>query len=230
MIDFHSHILPCVDDGSSSVEESVSLLEMLGAQGVERVFATPHFDASYDTPYKFLEEREKAYRSLVGSLAGKGVPNISLGAEVMYFPGICRMKELHDLKLEGTRLLLLEMPMEAWSDHTINELINLSCSGEITILLAHVERYLPYQRSDLLERLLDNGILMQTNVSFFINRKTRRKALKLLKNGYLHVLGSDCHNVEFRPPRIDEAVSIIKNKLGEDMLDRMNYFERYLLK
>ena len=65
-------------------------------------------------------------------------------------------------------------------------------------------------------RLREIGALMQVNASFFINRKTRRRALALLKREEIHFLGSDCHNLTLRPPKYAEAVKIIKDKLGDN--------------
>ena len=59
-IDFHTHILPGIDDGSASVEESIELLKAEAAQGITKVVATPHFYANYDSPERFLERRAKA--------------------------------------------------------------------------------------------------------------------------------------------------------------------------
>ena len=214
MTDFHAHVLPGIDDGSSSVEESVALLEMLCVQGVSRVCATPHFNALYDEPDRFIKRRDEAFLRLEEAAAEKEIPQIILGAEVAYFPGICNMQSIERLCLAGTRYLLLEMPCEPWSDYTVNELVKLAVSKDVVPVLAHVERYLSYQKANALERLRDVGVLMQVNASFFINRKTRRRALELLKRGEVHFLGSDCHDLVLRPPRYAEAVKVIEDKFG----------------
>ena len=216
MTDFHSHVLPSVDDGSSSLEESVALLEMLGEQGVSRVCATPHFNALYDDLDAFLARRGKAYERLREAATDKELPRVILGAEITYFPGICNMQSIERLCLEGTKYLLLEMPCEPWSEYTVNELVKLAVSGNVSPVIAHVERCIPSQKAGTLERLRSLGVLMQANASFFINRKTRRRALGLLKRGEIHFLGTDCHNLALRPPRYAEAVKIIKSKLGND--------------
>lgn len=223
MIDLHSHILPCVDDGSSSVDESIALLKMLSEQGVDLVCATPHFDPSRDTPASFLVQRQHSYEKLISALPEPS-PKIVLGAEVMFFSGISGMKELSVLSLDGTKLLLLEMPMMPWSDYTLRELMNLAASGSVRIVLAHFERYLVFQKADVWDRLARNGVLLQSNASFFINPKTRRKALKMLKNGQIHFIGSDCHNTGSRSPKIDEAMSIIENKLGKQIAEEIDSF------
>lgn len=214
MIDLHTHVLPSMDDGSGSAEESIKLLALLAAQGVKKVYATPHFLADRDTPMSFFERRARAYESLL-SADPTVCENLFLGAEVAYFQGISRMSALSDMRLGQTKLLLLEMPLERWSDYTVKELSELACSGSIHLVLAHVERCMPYQPASVFRALLDRGIIMQANASFFIRPATSRKALKLLRRGAIHAVASDCHNLHLRPPRIGEAVGIIADRLGE---------------
>ena len=109
MIDFHSHILPGMDDGSKNIEESLALLRMLAEQGVKKVVATPHFYANDESVEKFLARRQQSYESLRAALPA-GMPEILLGAEVRYYQGISRLKELKELCVQGSNLLLLERP------------------------------------------------------------------------------------------------------------------------
>ena len=228
MVDAHSHILPCVDDGSSSVEESKQLLSLLSSQGVRSVVATPHFIADDQSVEEFIEKRSLAYNALKEVLNAE-IPEIFLGAEVKYYEGISRMENLKELCLENTNILLVEMPIGRWSEYAVKELVSLSCSG-YRVLLAHIERYIADQRGDTFDTLLENDILTQVNASFFINILTRPKAIKLLKNGYIHLLGSDCHNLTTRPPRIGEAARIINHKMGEEFLYSMIDYSNALLR
>lgn len=229
MIDFHSHILPQIDDGSQSVEESIALLELLRKQNVECVFATPHFDANRHSVDRFCEKRQAAYERLAAVLT-PALPSVCLGAEVAYYQGVSRLNDLPRLKLEGTKLLLLEMPFSTWSEYAVRELIDLSCSGEITVLLAHIERYLKLQKKSLWDRLLDKGILMQTNATFFSRTGTRRKAVKMLSRGQIHLLGSDCHNLRARPPYMDVAAENIAKYLGDEYVAKIERFGRRMMK
>ena len=102
MIDFHAHILPRIDDGSQSVEESIELLRMLAKQDVTHVVATPHYDATRESPEQFLERRQRSYETLKAALPEEGIPEICLGAEVMYFPGIGGIEALPSLCLSRT--------------------------------------------------------------------------------------------------------------------------------
>lgn len=230
MIDFHSHILPNIDDGSKSVEESVKLLEILAEQGVDTVCATSHFYPSEDSPECFLKKRSVAYERLKCALPqNKGLPNIILGAEVAYFPGISAVDTLKAMRLEGTNVLLLEMPNTEWSDYTVREVMDISVAGRVQVVIAHIERYAKKQKKHVLEALCEYGVLMQVNATYFTDFKTRRKALRQLKRGEIHLLGSDCHNLNKRAPQLAEAFRIIENKLGKEYLDEIDALGRELL-
>lgn len=214
MIDVHSHILPGMDDGSSSTAESVQMLRALAQQGVQQVVATPHFYASQDRLDTFLSRRESA-AAAIRSVWEPGFPQMTLGAEVYFFNGISRTEELELLKLSDSELLLLEMPFSTWTEHMIAELLELQARRNVTVLLAHIERYLSLQKTAVWHRLLEQGVLMQCNASFFLNRRTKRKALRILRKGNIHFLGSDCHNMTTRPPRIGDAMEVIVAALGD---------------
>lgn len=106
MLDIHSHILPKMDDGSSSVEESLKLLRTSAEQGITEIAATPHFYASQYSPQKFLERRAACAARLQEALT-PDLPRVYLGAEVCYFDGVSRIDELEALWLQNTNILLL---------------------------------------------------------------------------------------------------------------------------
>lgn len=205
MIDIHSHILPRLDDGSQSVEESMAMLRASAAQGVGCIAATPHFYAEENRPEEFLERRAASEEEL-RRVWEPGLPALKLGAEVCFFEGISHCEGLDSLKLEGTDLLLLEMPFARWSRRTLQEVRALQAQG-ITVVLAHIERYLHWQDEETWETLLDWGVLNQCNASFLLRWQTRRKALHMLREGMIHLLGSDCHNMYTRPPQLGKALA-----------------------
>lgn len=227
MIDFHSHILPKMDDGSRNVEESLLMLNALAEQGISRVIATPHFYANDESVSEFLNRRQVSFERLKVSMSDD-MPQVKLGAEVRFYEGISRLEGLESLCIEGTRLLLLEMSMQRWTEYTLKEITDISCRGKVVPVLAHLERYMNFQRADDLNGLLANGVLVQVNASFISKFLTRRKAIGLLKNGAVHFLGSDCHNMSDRAPDIGDAFKIIENKLGKEfMLSFENYANEF---
>lgn len=227
MIDFHSHILPGIDDGSRNIDESIELLKMLKEQGVSAVVATPHFDPEKETAEEFIFRRQEAYDTLTP--LSEDYPRILLGAEVIYYDGISNLEGLDKLCIDNTRILLLEMPMCKWSAYAIKELKNLSCIKGYTVLLAHIERYMKFQSSQVWQEILQLGVLCQVNASFFLRPLTRKKALSMLLKGAVNVIGSDCHNVDTRPPQIGSAFDFIKGKLGDDFLSDFTEYNHNLL-
>lgn len=228
MIDWHSHILPAVDDGSKDIKESLALLRLLANQGCDICIATPHFFANDETVDKFLERRQTAFESIQPVLFKKA-PRIYLGAEVKYYNGISRMQDLEKLKIQNTKNLLLEMPFSKWTEYTLRELDELSRTKSFKIVLAHIERYLNFQNADTFERLLENGILMQANAGFFNGFSTRRKAVSMLGNSQIHFIGSDCHNNSSRQPQIGSAYKIIEKKLGTEFVNQFNEYGHSVL-
>lgn len=228
MIDFHSHILPGIDDGSKSSDMSLRMISALADQGVDTIAATSHYYATDHTPERFLQRRSEAFERIKGKLP-EGSPKILLGAEVLYFPGISRMDELPELCLEGTKLLLLEMPFTTWTENMVREVNELSHASPCTIMLAHIERYYFKQPASVWDDLLNHGVLMQANADFFLPFATRRKALRLLREGRIHLLGSDCHNTTSRAPHMAEARETIRRRLGEEILDEIDSLGRELL-
>ena len=222
MIDLHAHILPNMDDGSRSVAESIRMLEASADQGVKYIAATPHFYAAENSPAQFLRRREMS-AAMLRPVWQSRFPQLALGAEVYYFDGISRTQELDLLKLEHTDLLLLEMPFSAWTGRMVAELLELQGCRNTTVVLAHIERYLAFQKPEVWRKLLDGGVRMQCNAEFFLHWRTRRKALRMLRQGKVHFLGSDCHNMEARPPRLGEAMEAIDKAMGaagRHILDR----------
>lgn len=218
MIDFHSHVLPGIDDGSKSIEESVQMLAASARQGIAHIVATPHFYPSEISPECFLDRRAQAAEQLQ-TVWQPEFPKLLLGAEVYYFEGISRVEGLEALRIEGTSLLLLEMPFHTWSDRMAAEIRALHNRSGFTVLLAHIERYLRLQKGAVWDELLEAGVLMQSNASFFLRWSSKHKAIHMLDAGRIHLLGSDCHNMKERAPRMGDALAVLGEQ-RERMLER----------
>lgn len=229
MTDFHSHILPSMDDGSRSVDESLKMLGELSLQGISRVIATPHFYANDESVFDFLGRRREAFEKLSAELTD-GMPEVLLGAEVRYYDGISRLAEMKSLCIQGTDLFLLEMPEKRWTEYTLRELEDIACAGRVTLVLAHVDRCMEYQKADTIYRLNSNGVMMQLNAEYFSHFFTRRKAVSMMKNGMVQFIGSDCHNMTDRKPEIGKAYKVIKNRLGSEFTDSLKIYTNEIFK
>lgn len=222
-IDFHSHILPGIDDGSASVEESLRMLRLEAEQGITHVVATPHFYPQHDSPTAFLKRRDEAERLLRKAMEGRSdLPEIFVGAEVYYFSGMSNSDILPQLTILGKSCMLIEMPQVPWTESMYRELEQIWLKWGITPIIAHLDRYIgPFRTHGIPERLAELPVLVQANASFFQHRSTASMALRMLRSGQIHLLGSDCHNMESRKPDLGAAVALIQKRAGEASLDRV---------
>lgn len=220
-VDVHSHILPGIDDGSRSAEESLRMLRESARQNVGVMIATPHFYAEQNTPRRFLANRAAAYEHLMQAqeIAAEQAawPRIFCGAEVAYFTGLSNCEELPLLCIEGTNVLLLEMPFCRWSNMVLQDVFRAKSRFRLQIMIAHIERYIDEQLAGTLDELLNEGLLIQANAGSFLHWGSRGKTLRRVRAGKIHLLGSDCHNMTTRPPDLGQAVVMIEKKCGAEV-------------
>ena len=231
IIDFHSHILPDIDDGSASVEESIALLRQQAEQGIRHVVATPHFYPQYDNPEHFLKKRAEAETALRQQMqAHTGLPTLSIGAEVYFFHGISESDAITELTIDQKRCILIEMIMPPWSDSVYRELEGLHTKRGLVPIIAHLDRYIrPFHTHKIPERLAELPVLVQANAEFFTERSTASMALRMLKKNQIHLLGSDCHNLTDRKPNLGAALDVIEKKLGDSALKEIRKCQQFVL-
>ena len=219
MIDFHSHVLPDMDDGAQTAEEGLAMLRESRRQGVELVCATPHFYADEEDPASFLRRRGEAWSAIQRAMDRKeSWPEIRLGAEVLYFPGMSVAEELRGLTLEGTPFLLIEPPMMPWSETMLEEIEECGATLRCIPVIAHVDRYMRVlEDNTLMERLSRRRVLVQFNASAFVRESFREQAMKRLRADQIHFLGSDCHDMDLRRPNLGDAANIIRQAGGEQL-------------
>lgn len=229
LIDFHTHLLPAIDDGSQSVAESLDMLEASRLQSVRCIVATPHFYADRTNLSDFLHQRDKAYELLL-SQHTQAEPKVLLGAEVTYFRGIGKAEGLENLCIAGTNALLLEMPFTQWGKNELNAPHRILNRGLVPII-AHIERYYPFQRDlTVFSEVISQPVYLQVNAEALLSRRTRRFVFKLIENGYKILLGTDCHNTKRRKPNMEAGRQIITRAFGKEYLDAMDALGEELLK
>lgn len=208
MIDFHSHILPGMDDGPETMEGSLAMLRESFRQGVDTVISTSHFYAFDECPEEFLLRRSAAARDLEEAmlLSAEVYPEVILGAEVLYFPGISQAEGIESLRIGDSRCILIEPPMAPWTGDMLDEIATLGENFDLLPVIAHVDRYMRLLKEEsLIDRVLQRNLVVQVNGSYFLNPQTRKKAVQNLKAGKIHLVGSDCHNLDSRPPNLRTA-------------------------
>ncbi len=220
LIDYHTHILPELDDGAQDVETSLKMLEMLKAQGVEKVIATPHFYAHNEKSAEaFIEKRQAAY----DKIKSESPLPVLLGAEVAVERNISEVKNIEKLAIQGTKLILLELPYNKYKSWMGEEIYNISAEYGLKVILAHIHRYYDFYSKDEIENVLSMDAVFQMNNEAFETFREHRFVKSVMKQNYPFIFGSDCHNLSYRKPNWDVLKSKCKEddiKCSNDMLDK----------
>ncbi|MBQ8849086.1 MAG: hypothetical protein IJ011_01980 [Clostridia bacterium] len=191
IIDFHTHILPCADHGSDGINTSREQIALINDAGVSTAVLTPHFYPHRHTVAGFTENVSAAAEALISGTDRR--PRLCIGAEVLYCDGIEDMEGLETLCIRGTNILLLELPKSEWSKGLLYEVRRLS--SKYTVVLAHIDRYLP-DKAEELKRLLSYGALAQINTASLFNVVSRICVSPFVESGQIYAVGSDLHGVD----------------------------------
>lgn len=230
MIDFHTHILPAMDDGAKHEEMAIALLVREQEQGVQEVVLTPHYYAKKRTPEEFLSARAEAFEKIKERIP-VGL-KVRLGAEV-HLTGVNDPSDeaLCSLAIEGTKCVLVEFPFEdEWNENLLPRLQLFAKRTGYTPIVAHVERYTRVlQNPSVLENLAQAGCLLQLNTSAFFMKSTRRFAKALLSKYMVHCIGTDTHDLAKRAPDYVQARwEIFRNGYGLEFRSAQGCMKRLL--
>ena len=199
MIDFHSHIIPEIDDGSRSIEETMLLLSEAKKVGFTKIISTSHY---MNDRFEFDEANRKILLEAIKMGANKlGVDiELCLGSEIYATYDIVELLKEHQAStINGTNYVLMELPMQSELPNLKNIIYNLLGNGYKPII-AHPERY-EYVKEDpnWVIDYIELGVLFQSNYASILGwyGKTAQSTVKkLLKNNMVHFLGSDVHRAE----------------------------------
>ncbi len=225
MIDLHCHILPDVDDGARTWEESLAMARLAAEDGVQVVVATPHLFCHKMVDLKELNQKEVILQRISEfqeKLAEENIPlTILPGCE---FPLSLEALELLDSDQvltinDGKRYLLLEMPDLSIPPATPDICFRLQSQG-ITPIITHPERHFVFQeRPEKLAPLIDLGCLVQLTAGSLtgnFGRRVEKVSRTMVKKGYVHLLASDAHSTRSRPPLLGPAVAKLSRLVGKD--------------
>lgn len=216
MIDFHTHILPGIDDGARDIDEGIKLADSLYDQGVAVAVCTPHFYPYRMSIDDFANIRDMAMNSMK-NVKIKLIP----ASETYVHEYLFNYNNIDTLTIGNTNYLLLELPFgKKWSSNIFENIERIMNHYNIIPIIAHIEIYPAAKKKDII-KLKELGCVMQLNTSSLLNRKLKRKAIRLIKAGFIDVLGSDCHNLKERSPQIKVALKLIKKKLGSNYIDNL---------
>jgi tyrosine-protein phosphatase YwqE len=198
-VDIHSHLLPLLDDGVKSFEESEEIITHFQSLGYRKIITTPHVmsDAYRNTPEGILEK----LKELNAFLKVKGIDiTIEAAAEYYLDEYLFNLIETDKQILTfGKRYLLFETNFLT-EPLNLKEFIFLATTKGYKLILAHPERYLYLQNNlDKAQDLINRGVLFQLNISSltgYYAKSAKQTANKLIDQGWVHFLGSDCHHLQ----------------------------------
>lgn len=223
IIDTHSHILPGIDDGAGSWKEALCMLKTAQAQGIRRVIATPHWGGpfGYTDPVQIRELcftlQEKARRHNISV-------KIYQGQEVMYTEEAAdRIANGEILTLADSRYVLAEFYQGIGYSGIFRAVQRFTQSGYSPII-AHAERYEALKDIERLEELRKQGAYIQLNFRAIGGKWhdfTTRWCRKALKEGFVHFVGTDMHNMRTRKPETESAVVWMEKHLEPDYVKKL---------
>jgi protein-tyrosine phosphatase len=211
LIDLHSHILPGLDDGVRSVEESVELARDFAARGTTAIAGTPHVREDWPTT---ADAMELALAEVQAAVAAAGVPiRILPGGELALGELDRDLDELRRFGLGGNpAYLLVETPYYGWPLDLEHRLFRLRASG-FTPVLAHPERNGEVQDDPRrVEGLVASGVLVQITAASLDGRAGRRAqtmGLQLVEEGLAHLVASDAHAPSVRQGGLDGVAAAL---------------------
>lgn len=221
MIDLHCHILPGLDDGARTLEESLEMARIAAGDGVATIVATPHL-FRWNLGLENVSSVEERRRELLAALGQNGIPvEIKAGAEVHISHNLVeelRANRRH-LVINNSRYMFLEFP----SSHVIpgvKKLIFDLMSEGITPIIAHPERNYGFAKNPgLLHELVQMGALAQANggsLTGLYGRRAAGTAVRFLTWNLIHFLASDGHHPNSISPRLSDAVKRAEAAIGKD--------------
>lgn len=227
MIDFHTHILPGIDDGARTYGNAIELIQEEVSQGIDTIVLTPHFDFEKKDLSEFLAQRDAAYAELKRAVKERRIPvQLHVGAEVRFSPRLLDA-DIAPLCVEGSRYILVEFPMSHTPSATREVFYSLMTGGYFPIL-AHAERYNIENKSNYLYNLVCSGVLMQVNYESAMNHR-KKKVAELIKHDMVHLWGSDTHSMDKRPPSFARAKRYLDKKFGTGLLEHCNDLAKAIL-
>lgn len=220
--DMHCHLVPGVDDGSRSIEDSIAYLHQLYSLGFRRLYITPHFNyPRYNNDEADIQQR---YTALYEEAKKCGVQIEMLGVAGEY-----RIDDRFNERLDDMRFLtiddkyvLVELSLHQQRMGVAEAIFSLQENGR-EVILAHPERY-PYLgiSSPLLEQLKNQDVYFQVNIlslSGFYGEMVRRTGYNLIERGWVDFLGTDTHNQMY----VDALIRASHDRRLQKLMDKCEF-------
>ncbi len=221
--DMHCHLLPGVDDGPETLEESLQVLELAQTQGVKKIIVTPHFHPGRYMVYAATAQEQ--LEILRRECSERGI-DIALypGQECYYYTGLVEeLDKGNVLSLANSRFVLVEFEPNCPYSQMKFGIRQLQSGGYIPIL-AHFERYECLSSQENLMAVKNRGVFLQMNISTLLRKDSllhRMPWKNMVRQGAVDFLASDCHGMHLRPLQVDNLMEWLRDHVEEELADHM---------
>ena len=222
LFDLHCHIIPGIDDGSPDLETSLAMARMSAADGVGVIACTPHiFPGVYDNSGPDIRRRVEALQS---QFDAAGVHcRLVAGCDAHIAPDlVSKLRSGLVLGIGDSRYVLVEPPHHFLPPNVDRLFFDLLAAGYVPIL-THPER-MSWANDDLVCRLIQSGTWIQVTAGSILGafgQRAKRRAERMLSQGWVHIVASDAHNVTQRPPSMGQAFRVLCDLVGVDEADNL---------
>ena len=225
MIDIHSHILPGLDDGASTWEDSLQMARLAVEDGIHTMVASPHLFKNRTVNLAEINHKDE----ILNKITEFKQKLLAAAIDLEILPGCDFPLSFESLQLldhdqvltinDGRRYLLLELPDGSLPPATEEICFRLQSKG-LTPIITHPERHFIFQEMPKkLERLIELGCLVQVTASSLtgdFGRHVARAARKMMQRGYIHLIASDAHDTKKRPPLLGQALKEASSLVGKE--------------
>lgn len=224
MIDFHSHILPNIDDGSKNMEETIKLIKEAKQAGFDKIISTSHYMQDY---YEYDEQkRNEILKQVKEQLEKEEIKlELYLGNEIYIATDIAQLiKDGKASTINNTKYVLFELPLNS-KPLFVKEVIYRLIENGYKPIIAHPERY-SYIKEEIkyAEELANMGALFQANYGSIVGMYgsgAKKTIKKLLKKDLISFLGSDVHRINQIYPQIPKILKKFKKVISEQKLEEL---------
>lgn len=214
MIDTHIHMVPAVDDGAKDLSMAMAMVKMAMDEGVKAMILTPH----HNVPVFVSDDIDDNFKLLKDEIKRQGLSfELFLGNEIhVNEESLKGLKNGKARTMGDSNYVLMELPFHHYYPFHESMLFDLQIGG-YAVILAHVERYHAFRKDETkLANLINKGFYGQMTSRYVQESKTKKKALRWIEEGYIHVIASDGHNTTKRPPMMKAAFETIESKFGRE--------------
>ncbi|GGF22568.1 tyrosine protein phosphatase [Halobacillus andaensis] len=219
MIDIHSHILPEVDDGAQTIEESIEIAEAALAEGIDSIVATPHHLNGEHTNHK--EDIIKRVKKLNQAFKRRDIHVKVIPGQQTRIYGEMGEDLLNNEMLtinDNKKYVLLDLPKDHVPHYTTNLIFSMQLEGYRPII-AHPERHPEIQQNpQLLYTLVKNGAYTQVTAASLCGkygRAVKKLSMQLIEANLVHVIASDVHEVTKKGLYMKQAFTTIEKHFGQ---------------